>query len=525
MTERRWMMIHPVVIGLAAAVIGTGAGYAFRHIQGKSSADGSEKRAKDALQVAKREADSIRKEAEIQAKAEVLQAREEFDASMKDRRKEIEGLEERIAQRETNLDRKVSMIDKKEHALDEKLTDVDNQAKQLDTQKQELDSLIEEEKRKLQQMAGMTQEQARDRLLSRMSEAVQGEMGGIIRRAQEQAKETAERDSRKIVALAIQRFASSHASEMMTSTVALPNDEMKGRIIGRDGRNIRALEASTGINVLIDDTPEAVVISGFDPVRREVARQSLETLITDGRIHPARIEEVVAKAQESMTETIRAAGEEAAYKAGVQSVEPELLRMLGRLKFRTSYSQNVLQHCIEVSQLMGVMAGELGLDATLAKRIGLFHDIGKALDHEVEGGHALIGADLLKRHGESQVVVNAVAAHHEEVEAESLYAVLASASDAISSSRVGARSETTGIYVKRLEKLEAIAGAFEGVERSYAIQAGREIRVVVEPEHVDDGRAMVMAREISQKIENELQYPGQIRVTVIRETRCVEYAH
>jgi ribonucrease Y len=295
-------------------------------------------------------------------------------------------------------------------------------------------------------------------------------------------------------------------------------------VIGREGRNIRALEAATGVSILIDDTPEAIVISGFDPVRREIARQALDQLIADGRIHPARIEEVVTRIKENMDETVRKAGEEVIYLVGIQEVDPELVRKLGRLKYRTSYSQNVLQHSIEVAQLMGVMAGELLLDVSLAKRIGLFHDIGKALGHEVEGGHAVIGADLLKRHGELQVVVNAVAAHHEEVPAESLYAILASAADAISSSRPGARSERSDIYVKRLEKLEAIANGFEGVNKSYAIQAGREVRVVVEPTKVDDSGAMIMARSISKKIESDLQYPGQIRVTVMRETRCVEYA-
>jgi ribonuclease Y len=310
----------------------------------------------------------------------------------------------------------------------------------------------------------------------------------------------------------------------MTTTVTLPGDDMKGRIIGRDGRNIRALEAATGINILIDDTPDSVVISGFDPVRREIARKALEHLIADGRIHPARIEEVVAKVQENMNETIRLAGEEAAYTVGVQGIAPELLSMIGRLKFRTSYSQNVLQHSIEVAHLMGTIAAELNLDPALAKRIGLFHDIGKALDHAVEGGHAVIGADLLKRHGEAQVVINAVAAHHEEVPAESLYAIIAAAADAISSARMGARSETTDIYVKRLEKLEAIANGFEGVQKSYAIQAGREVRVIVEPNKIDDNEAAVLGRNICKKIESDLQYPGQIRVTVIRETRSVEYA-
>jgi ribonuclease Y len=341
---------------------------------------------------------------------------------------------------------------------------------------------------------------------------------------QEEAKETADREARKIVATAIQRSGTSHAGGMMTSTVAIPGEDMKGRIIGRDGRNIRSLEALTGVNILIDDTPEAVVISGFDPIRREIARQSLEELINDGRIHPARIEEIVAKVRENMDETIRLSGEQACFECGVQGVDPEILRMVGRLAFRTSYTQNVLRHSVEVSHLMGVMAGELGLDVAQAKRIGLFHDIGKAMDHDVEGGHAVIGADLLKRHNEPAVIVNAVAAHHEEVAPESLYALLSSAADAISSSRLGARSETTDIYVKRLEKLEGIASGFEGVNKSYAIHAGREIRVIVEPEKIDDNAAMVLARNISKKIEADLQYPGQIRVTVIRETRCVEYA-
>jgi len=488
------------------------------------AADTTEKQARAELEHAKRDAQNIIKESKIQAKDAVLKAKEEFEQSTESKRKELAGLEERIGQRETNLDRKVAMIDKKADTLDRRLEDVEKKNAALEQERGELKQIIQSERESLQRVAGMTQDEARRTLLNRMEKEVHHEVGGLIRRLQEEAKETAEREARKIVAQAVQRYGASHASEMMTSSVALPGDEMKGRIIGRDGRNIRALEAATGVNVLIDDTPEAVVISGFDPVRREIAKQSLERLVSDGRIHPARIEEVVAKVQENMDETIRLAGEEAAFTAGVQGIEPELLRKLGRLKFRTSYSQNVLQHSIEVAHLMGVMAGELGLDPLIAKRIGLFHDIGKALDHEVEGGHAIIGADLLKRQGESQVVVNAVAAHHEEVDCESLFAILASAADAISSSRVGARSETSGIYVKRLEKLEQIADGFDGVDRSYAIQAGREVRVVVQPDRVDDSEAMIMARNISKKIEADLQYPGQIRVIVIRETRCVEYA-
>ena len=504
--------------------VGIAAGYLIRYLIGNYRVSATERQARDILSEAKREAASLRKEGDIQAKAEVLKAREAFEKTTQGRRQELAALEERIGQRETNLDRKVALLDKKEQTLEDKLAETARQAADLEAQRGRLEKLISDEKEKLQRVAGMTREEARRTLLLRMEQEVHGEIGGLIRRLQEQAKETAEREAKNIVACAVERFSASHASEMMTSTVDLPSDDMKGRVIGREGRNIRALEAATGVNLLIDDTPEAVVISGFDPIRREIARLALEQLVADGRIHPARIEEVVTKIQENMEENIRNAGEEAAFKAGVQEVDPELLSKLGRLKYRTSYSQNVLQHSLEVAQLMGVMAGEIGLDVTIAKRIGLFHDIGKALDHEVEGGHAMIGADLLKRAGESATLINAVAAHHEEVEAESLYAILASAADTISSSRPGARSETTNIYVKRLEKLETIANEFDGVRKSYAIQAGREVRVVVEPDRVDDNDAMVLARNISKKIESDLQYPGQIRVMVIRETRCVEYA-
>ena len=513
-----------IVSIIAALLVGLGGGYLLRAMLGKMAAESREKLAEQELVDAKRESQSLLKEGQIHAKAEVLKARDEFEKATKGRRKELVGLEERIAQREENLDRKVAMIDKKEHALDERTHAVKTQSEDLSRRQAEVQKLVAEEQEKLQRVAGMTRDEARSALLARMEEDVHGEMGGLIRRLQEQARETAEREARRIIAIAIQRFGASHANEMMTSTVALPGDDMKGRIIGREGRNIRALESVTGVNILIDDTPEAVVISGFDPIRREVAKLSLEQLVADGRIHPARIEEVVEKVRENMDETIRAAGEEAAYLAGVHGTNPELSRMLGRLRFRTSYSQNVLQHAVEVSHLMGVMASELGLDTALAKRIGLFHDIGKAIDHEVEGGHAMIGADALKRLGEDAVVVNAVAAHHEEVPPESLYAVLASAADAISSSRLGARSETTDIYVKRLEKLESIASGFKGVSKSYAIQAGREVRVIVDPEKVDDNSAMIIARDISRKIEEDLKYPGQIRVIVMRETRSVEYA-
>ncbi|MBM4148644.1 MAG: ribonuclease Y [Lentisphaerae bacterium] len=513
-----------VVASILAALVGAGAGYAACLMACRRRGSAAEVEARRSAEEAAKRASEAVKQAELQAKADMLKWKEEFEQNTASRRKEVAAAEERIAQRELNLDRKVSMLDKKEHALDEKIKEVEAKSAEIEKDRAELQRLSSQARQKLQEVAGMSQEDARRELMVRVEKEVHGEMGAMIRRMQEQARETAERESRKIIVQAIQRFAAPLAGETMTSTVALPNDDMKGRIIGREGRNIRALEAATGVNVLIDDTPEAVVISGFDPVRREIARIALEGLIADGRIHPARIEEIVAKTQENMQETIRSAGEEAAYLSGVQGIEPELLRMVGRLKFRTSYTQNVLQHSIEVAHLMGVMAGELQLDVSLAKRIGLFHDIGKALDHEVEGSHAVIGADLLKKNGEAQVVVNAVAAHHEEVPQESLYATLAVAADAISSSRVGARSETTGIYVKRLEKLEAVANGFEGVEKSYAIQAGREVRVLVSPDRMDDNGAAVMARNISKKIETDLQYPGQIRVVVIREKRCVEYA-
>ncbi len=512
------------LIGIVAGAAGVGAGYLVRHLVGKSSANAVEQKAQAVLDQAERDVNSMKKEYELKSKEETIRLREEFEKSVESRKKEMSALEERIEQKEINLDRKVSLLEKKEKTIEEKTQEIEDKTARIDDERQDLAKLIEEESQKLQKVAGLSEQEARKVLFERMEKELHSEMGALIRRAQDEAKENAERDARKIISEAIQRNASSHASEVMTSTVPLPNEDMKGRIIGRDGRNIRSLEALTGVSILIDDTPEAVVISAFDPVRRETARQALEQLINDGRIHPARIEEIVANVQESMDETIRLAGEEACFKCGQQGLDPDVLRMIGRLMFRTSYTQNVLKHSIEVANLMGVMAGELNMDVSLAKRIGLFHDIGKALDHEVEGGHALIGADLLKKHNEKAVVVNAVAAHHEEVPAESVYAILASAADTVSSSRPGARAETTDIYVKRLEKLEAIANGFEGVTKSYAIHAGREIRVLVEPGSIDDDSAMVLARDVSKKIESDLQYPGQIRVTVIRETRCIEYA-
>ncbi|NLE67042.1 MAG: ribonuclease Y [Lentisphaerae bacterium] len=505
-------------------LLAAGLGYFVRLLIGRYSVKSTERSVSVRVEDAKRGADAILKEAELQARAEVIKAREEFERQMKSRRDEMTALEEKIVQKEQGLDRKVAMIDKKYQTAEQKQAELEKKEEEFRKDRDALDKLIEQEKTRLQSVAGMTQEQARQNLLSRLTEEIRGETGMLIRRMQEEAKETAEREARKIVALAIQRYSAGHVSELMTSTVTLANDEMKGRIIGREGRNIRALEAATGVDLLVDDTPEAVVISAYDPYRREIARQALERLVMDGRIHPARIEEIVAKVKEEMEETARAAGEEAIFGCGLQGVAPDMVRALGRLKFRSSYTQNVLMHSLEVAQLMGIMAGELSLDVTLAKRIGLFHDIGKSMDSEVEGSHAVIGADFLRRHGETPVLLNAVAAHHNDVPPEGIYAMLAAAADAISAARPGARSETSQIYVKRLEQLETIASGFKGVEKSYAIQAGREVRVLVEPDKVDDAGAMHMARDISKKIEQDLQYPGQIKVVVIREKRCVEFA-
>ena len=515
-----WTWLLPTFFASVAVALG----YYSHSILSRVKTTEAHKSAQSIIHEAKRDAEVIRKESKLQARDEVIKAREAFELEIKARRQEQMALEERAAQRETNLDRKVTMLDKKEQTIEQKLEDIEKQRNELRQKEQEVVALQAEQREKLQKMAGLTQDEARKLLMQQLEEDLRFESGALVRRIQEESRETAEKEARKLITLAIERYAADQAAQVTTSSVTLPNDEMKGRIIGREGRNIRALEAATGVNILIDDTPETVVISGFDPMRRETARLALERLMADGRIHPARIEEVVAKVQEEMEDTIRAAGEGAIYELGLQSVAPELVRTLGRLKYRHSYSQNVLTHSVEMAHLMALMAVELGMDSAIAKRVGLFHDIGKALDHQIEGSHAIIGADLLKRYGEAAVVYNAVAAHHGDVEGESMYAILATAADAITAARPGARSETTEIYLKRLEKLEGIANSFRGVEKSYAMQAGREIRVIVEPGKIDDNEAMQMARNISKQIEQELDYPGQIKVTVVRETRCVEYA-
>lgn len=509
---------------MALALLGGGLGYALHSIISRLRTGHAQRHAGTLLDNARRESEVLLREAKVQAKDEVLRAREEFEKEIWSRRQELRAVEERLVQRESTLDRKIESLDRKEHSVDQKLQQVEAEQQVLAEKEEALNRALGEVAQRLQEVSGLSREEASAQLLRRLEDELKDEAAATIRRIQQDTAETAEREARGIIALAIERYAADQVNDMTTSTVVLPSDDMKGRIIGREGRNIRAFEAATGVNVLIDDTPEVVVVSAFDPLRREVARQALERLVADGRIHPTRIEEVVAKVRSEVDELVRSAGEEAVYELGLQRLDPEVVQMVGRLRFRHSYGQNVLKHSLEMAHLMAMMASELHLEPATAKRCGLLHDLGKAMDHDVEGSHALIGADFLRKHGEAPLIVNAVAAHHNEVEAESVYAVLVKAADAITAARPGARQENTEIYLKRLEKLEEIAGHFRGVDKCYAIQAGREIRVLVEPSEIDDGEALQMARNISKQIESELDYPGQIKVTVVRETRCVEYA-
>ncbi len=518
------MQILYIAIAVPALLIGLAIGYILRQSVAGRNLLSAEKRAKELIEQATRESESKRKEAELEAKDLRYKITTDFEKETKDRRQDLLNLEKRLMQREENLDRKVDILDKKERDILQREKSIISKESSTEQKERDLDNLFVEEKLRLQKIAGLSVEEAKKLLLERMQNEVQQEASIMIKRIEDETKEIAEKKARNIISLAIQRYAGEHVLESTVSVVNLPNDEMKGRIIGREGRNIRALEAATGIEVIIDDTPEAVILSGFDAVRREVAKTALERLITDGRIHPARIEEVVEKVKKEIEDNICEEGEKAAFDVGIHGIHPELIKLLGRLKYRTSYSQNVLQHSKEVAFLMGVMASELGLDPVLAKRIGLLHDIGKAVSHEVEGGHALIGANLAKRYGELPVVIHPIEAHNLDVEPKTILAVLANAADAVSAARPGARRETLESYVKRLQKLEGIADSFRGVEKSYAIQAGREIRVMVKPDRINDSEAVMLARQITKKIESELEYPGQIKVTVVRETRAIEYA-
>lgn len=513
-----------IIMFLAVALIAGITGYFTRkHIAGKKLKD-AETQAKYILEQASKEAQDKRKEAELEAKDLLYRMRQDFEHQTQDKRQDIANSEKRLAQKEENIDRRLDLLEKKEKEMEAKFDNIHKQEEALKVKEGNLNSLVAEEKERLQKISSLSAEEAKQILLNRLNEELNNEKAIFIKRQEEELRSLADKKAKEILSLAIQRCAAEHTVESTVSVVNLPSDEMKGRVIGREGRNIRALEMATGVDVIIDDTPEAVTLSAFDPVRREIARMSLEKLIGDGRIHPGRIEEIVEKTKKEMEEKLREEGERAAFDAGANGLHPEIIKLLGRLKYRTSFGQNALQHSKEVAFLLGAMATELGLDFKLARRIGLLHDIGKAVDHQIEGTHAKIGAELLRKFNESAEVQAAVEAHHEEAEPKSFYAVLAIAADAISATRPGARRETLETYVKRLEKLESIANLFKGVEKSFAIQAGREIRVIVQPEKISDGDAVNLAREIRKKIEEGMEYPGQIKVNVIRETRAIEYA-
>lgn len=479
---------------------------------------------KKIVEDAKKEADAIKKEASLQAKDIILQARTEFDQELKTRRLELQKVEQRLAQKELSLDRKTELLEKREADLLAKEKEIVRRELEANQKIKEYEVLLEKEREKLEAISGMTTEEAKHLLLQMAEESAKFEALKIYKRIEEEAREKAHKKAKEIIALAVQRYSGEYVMEETVSVVQLPNEEMKGRIIGREGRNIRALEAATGVDIIIDDTPEAVILSCFNPIRREVARLALERLVADGRIHPARIEEVVAKVAEELEERIKEAGQKAVFDLGLHNVHPELIKLLGKLQFRSSYAQNVYRHSIEVAFISGIIAAELGINIKDAKRAGLLHDIGKAADHEIEGSHAQIGADFAKKYGESDEIVHAILAHHEEVEVQSILDVVVQAADALSGARPGARREMLQTYIKRLEDLERIANSFPGVEKSYALQAGREIRIVVNSQAVSDEELYALSKDIAKKIENELSYPGQIKVVVIRETRAVEYA-
>ena len=508
------IIVAAILISLA---IGMPVGMVIRKKIAESKIESAEQEAKRLVDLAKIEAENLKKEEIIKAKEEIMNARNELDQEIKERRGEVQKQESRIIQKEENLEKRSDNFEKKERELEK-------EERELKEKEKEIEDLKVEQLEVLQKVANLTREEAKKQLLSSVEQEITAEKAVLIRELEQKAKEEAKKNAKETISYAIQKCAADHSAETTVSIVPLPSDDIKGRIIGREGRNIRALETLTGIDLIIDDTPEAVILSGFDPLRREVARIALEKLIDDGRIHPAKIEEMVEKAKEELMEIIKSEGERATLETGVIGLNPELVKLIGKLKYRTSYGQNVLNHSIEVSNLARIMAEELGLDAKLARRAGLLHDIGKALDHDMEGTHVQIGVDILKKFKENPLVINAVEAHHGDVEPQTLEAVLVQAADAISASRPGARRETLEAYIKRLENLESIADSFDGVEKSFAIQAGREVRIIVKPDKISDDQMTLLARDVSKRIEDEMDYPGQIKVNIIRETRVVDYA-
>ncbi|WML52065.1 ribonuclease Y [Neobacillus sp. PS3-12] len=513
--------IISILLGL---IVGAVVGYFIRKSIAEAKIAGARGAADQILDDAKREAESLKKEALLEAKDDIHKLRTDAEREVRDRRNELQKQENRLLQREENLDRKDESLNKREILLEKKDDSLNQRQQHIEEMESKVDELVQLQQAELERISSLNREEAKSIILERTEKELAYDLAVMIKENETRIKEESDKKAKEILSLAIQRCAADHVAETTVSVVNLPNDEMKGRIIGREGRNIRTLETLTGIDLIIDDTPEAVILSGFDPIRRETARLALEKLVQDGRIHPARIEEMVEKSRREVDDHIREVGEQTTFEVGVHGLHPDLIKILGRLKYRTSYGQNVLKHSIEVAQLSGLLAAELGEDETLARRSGLLHDIGKAIDHEVEGSHVEIGVELATKYKEHPVVINSIASHHGDTEPTSIIAVLVAAADALSAARPGARSETLENYIRRLEKLEEISESHEGVEKSFAIQAGREVRIIVKPETIDDLAAHRLARDIRKQIEEELDYPGHIKVTVIRETRAVEYA-